>query len=126
MCGENLIRECPRWTIHFDPTQARVARIDSARDWQDLIESNAVTAGDCKYPDWPAIAQHWDAVHLAPAGLLLAHPTISTTPFAPTDRFGYAHSRAGPYTSVADWSAVSTAWLHKPPDAKIAATCDSR
>jgi hypothetical protein len=126
LCGENLIRESPRWRIHFDPTRVRVARVDSARDWVHLIESNAVTVGDCKYPDWPAIATHWDAVHLSTAGLLLAHPTISTTPFTTTDRSGYAHSRAGPYTSVADWSAVSTAWLHKPPDAKIAATCESR
>jgi hypothetical protein len=125
MSGENVKRESPRWTIHFDPTQVRVARIDSSQDWVRLIDSNASVAGDCKYPDWPAIAQHWAAVHLSPTGLLLAHPTISSTSFTSRDGSGYAHSNAGRYPSVAGWSAVSTAWLHKPPDAWYSAAHDS-
>lgn len=117
--GENLKRQSPRWEIYFDQTAVRVARVDSARAWIELIESNAVTASHCKYPDWPAIAESWDAVHLSPAGLLLAHPTISTTPFTATNGSGYTHSQAGRYPSVADWSAASTAWLHKPPNVKF-------
>jgi hypothetical protein len=117
--GENLHRGSPRWEVHFDDTVVRVARIDSARDWVELIESNAVTAQGCKYPDWPAIAKSWDAVHLSPAGLLLAHPAISKTPFTTIDGSGYVHSQAGPYASAATWSAVSTAWLHEPPGVHI-------
>ncbi len=119
LCGENQGRERPRWEVHFDVTRARVARIDSAADWADLIDSHPATVGGCRYPDWPAIAESWDAVHLSPAGLLLAHPKISTTPFATTDGSGYAHSEAGPYASVAHWSAVSTAWLRVPPGVEI-------
>jgi hypothetical protein len=117
--GENLHRDRPRWEVHFDATHVRVARVDSAREWIDLIDSAPVTTDGCKYPDWPAIARSWDAVHLSPLGLLLAHPKISTTPFVSTDGSGLAHSKAGPYASVGDWSAVSTAWLHKPPGVRI-------
>ena len=119
LCGENLRRESPRWEVHFDTTRVRVARVDSARDWIELIEANPVTARGCRYPEWPAIAASWDAIHVSPTGLLLAHPTISTTPFTTTDGSGLAHSQAGPYASVAPWSAVSTAWLHQPPDAEL-------
>ena len=119
LSGENQHREHPRWEVHFDTTRVRLARIDSARDWIDLIRSHAVTVGTCKYPDWPAVAESWDAVHLSPTGLLLAHPTIPTTPFINTDGTGYAHSQAGRYASVADWSTVSTAWLHEPPNVEF-------
>lgn len=118
--GENLRGKSPRWAIYFDEKRARVARIDSARDWIHLIEANTVAVDACKYPDWTAIGQHWDAVHLSAAGLLLAHPLISATPFTTSDGSGNAHSKAGRYPSVANWSAVSTAWLHKPPAAKVA------
>jgi hypothetical protein len=106
LCGENLRREMPRWEVHFDVARVRVARIDSASDWADLIDANSVTAGGRKYPDWPAIAERWDAVHLSAAGLLLAHPKISTTRFSS-------------YAGVGDWSAVSTAWLREPPRVQI-------
>jgi hypothetical protein len=119
VCGENLRRESPRWEVQFDTTRVRLVRVDSARDWIDLIEANPVAARGCMYPDWPAIAASWDAIHLSPTGLLLAHPTISTTPFTTTDGSGYAHSQAGRYASVAHWSAVSTAWLHQPPNAEL-------
>jgi hypothetical protein len=114
ICGENLRRENHRWQVHFDATRVHVARIDSARDWVDLIESHPVTSGGPRYPDWPAIAGSWDAVHLSPTGLLLANPAISTSPVVTIDKSG-AHTQAGPYASVAIWCAVSTAWLHKPP-----------
>ncbi len=126
LCGENVNRASPRWEVHFDMASVRVVRVDSARDWVDLIESNAVTAGACTYPDWPAIAQSWDAVHLSPTGLLLAHPTISTTPFITTDETGYAHSRAGRYASVADWSTTTTAWLREPPNAELRSAAGAR
>lgn len=119
LCAENLKRESPRWEVHFDVARVRVARIDSARDWAALIDTHSATAGGCRYPDWPAIAESWDAVHLSPPGLLLAHPKISTTPFATTDGSGHAHSEAGPYASVAVWSTVSTAWLRIPPNAEF-------
>ncbi|CQD21728.1 hypothetical protein BN1232_05361 [Mycobacterium lentiflavum] len=119
LCGENLRREMPRWEIYFDIARVRVARIESARDWADLIDSNTVAANGCKYPDWPAIAQSWDAVHLSPTGLLLAHPQISTTPFSSADGSGHVHSQTGPYASVGDWSSVSTAWLHEPPKSEF-------
>jgi hypothetical protein len=116
LCGENQGRKNPRWEVHFDAARVRVARIDSAADWADLIDPHPATAAGCKYPDWPAIAETWDAVHLSPAGLLLAHPKISATPFEPTYGPAYAHSEAGTYASVAAWSAVSTAWLREPPN----------
>ncbi|WP_156763235.1 HNH endonuclease signature motif containing protein, partial [Mycobacterium sp. E787] len=50
----------------------------------------------------------------------LAHPKISVTPFSTADGSGHAHSPAGPYVSVADWSAVSTAWLREPPSFEFA------
>ncbi|WP_068185515.1 hypothetical protein [Mycobacterium sp. UM_CSW] len=106
LCGENVKPEMPRWEVHFDLARVRVARIDSARDWADLIDANSVMAGGCEYPDWPAIAESWDAVHLSAAGLLLAHPKIST-------------SRFGSYVGVGEWSTVSTAWLREPPDVEI-------
>ncbi|OBI53939.1 hypothetical protein [Mycobacterium sp. E796] len=106
LCGENLRREAPRWEVHFDVARVRVARVDSARDWAELIDANTVTAGGCKYPDWPAIAECWDAVHLSAAGLLLAHPKISTTRF-------------GSHVGVGEWSTVSTAWLREPPSVEI-------
>jgi hypothetical protein len=62
--GENLRRDHPRWEVHFDTTRVRVARVGSARDWIDLIESNAVDVDGCKYPDWPAIARSWDATRV--------------------------------------------------------------
>jgi hypothetical protein len=117
LCGENLGREKPRWEVHFDVTHVRVAQIDSARDWCDLIDSNTAAGSGCRYPDWPAIGQSLHAVHLSPMGLLLAHPRISTTPI--TDGSGQAHSEAGPYASVAHWSTVSTAWLREPPNAAL-------
>lgn len=119
LSGENLNRESPRWAVHFDMTSVRVAQVDSATDWVNLIESHAVTADGCTYPDWPAIAQSWDAVHVSPAGLLLAHPTIAGTPLITTDGSGYAHSQAGPYASVASWSTVSTAWLREAPNVEL-------
>ncbi|OBK47179.1 hypothetical protein [Mycobacterium sp. 1081908.1] len=106
LCGENLRREMPRWELRFDVTRVRVARIDSARDWAELIDAHSATAGGCMYPDWPAIGQHWDAVHLSPAGLLLAHPKISTTRFSS-------------YVGVGEWSTVSTAWLRELPGVEI-------
>jgi hypothetical protein len=106
LCGENIRREMPRWEVHFDVARVRVARIYSARDWADLIDAHTATAGDSRYPDWPAIAERWDAVHLSPSGLLLAHPKISTT-------------RYSSYVGVGDWSTVSTAWLREPPGVEI-------
>lgn len=111
--------ESPRWEVYFDINRVQVARIDSAQDWIELIDSHAVTVNGCKYPDWPSLAESWDAVHLSPAGLLLAHPTISATPFITTDGSGFAHSQAGPYASVAAWSVISTAWLRTPPEVKL-------
>ena len=119
LCDENLRRELPRREVHFDAARVRVARIGSARDWADLIDSNTAATNGCKYPDWPAIAEYWDAVHLSPAGLLLAHPKISTTPFSSPDGSGLGHSNAGPYVSVGAWSAVSTAWLREPPNSEF-------
>jgi hypothetical protein len=49
--------------------------------------------------DTGAIAESFDAVHLSPTGLLLAHPA------------GYA--------TVAHWSAVSTAWPNEPPGVEL-------
>ena len=99
LCGENLHRDHPRWEVHFDATRVRLARIDSARDWTDLIDANPLMVEGKKYPDWPAIAESYDAVHLSPTGLVLAHPAR--------------------YATVAHWSAVSTVWLHEPPGVEL-------
>lgn len=118
ICNENLKRDQVRWKVHFDAKRVRLARIDSARDWVQLIKSNPVTFDECKYPDWPAIAVSFDAVHVSAAGLLLAHPSISVYPTIKADRSG-AHYQAGPYGSVAPWCTVATAWLHEPPGVEL-------
>lgn len=119
LTGENLHRDHPRWLMYFDETDISVARIDSAHDWVNLVESNAIISDGCKYPNWPAIAESWEAVHLSLTGLLLAHPKLSEIPLISRDGTGHAHSKAGHYASVAAWSTVSTAWLQEPPSALI-------
>ena len=109
----------PRWEIHFDDEQVCVAQISSATEWQQLIDSHPLEFEGTKYPDWAAIAQDYDAIHLTPLGLLLAHPTISGTPFRSSDGSGTEHSRSGPYISIGDWTTVSTAWMRPPPQAVI-------
>ncbi|KXF51997.1 hypothetical protein AXA44_47880 [Rhodococcus sp. SC4] len=63
------------------------------------------------FPDWPSIAQEWDAVHVSLSGLLCAEPLISQVPYTGGDTTGYTHCHSGPYVGVAEWAVPSTAWL---------------
>lgn len=101
--------------LHFDPTEVRVARIDSAADWYTLLRSHtrADSSPGTLYPDWVSIAKHYDAVHLSLTGLLTAHPRLSDV--AATDSSqNYSHSKTGAWAGVGDWSTVSTAWMTLP------------
>lgn len=101
--------------LHFDPTEIRVARIDSATDWSTLLRSHtrADSSPGTLFPDWVSIAEHYDAVHLSLLGLLSAHPRLSEVAASDSSQ-NYAHSKMGTWAGVGDWSTVSTAWIRLP------------
>lgn len=114
--GEHNPKRSPnRYQVHFNPELARIARIDSADDWIELLSAHPFDHNGTLFPDWPSIAQAWDAVHVSISGLLCAQPRISQVPYTGGDLSGYTHSRSGPYAGVGDWSVPSTAWLRVPP-----------
>ncbi|MDO1481902.1 hypothetical protein HND73_25395 [Rhodococcus ruber] len=114
--GENLrsATDPARYTVHFDPDVARIVRIDTADDWAELIAAHPLEYRGAHVPDWPSIAERWDAVHLSALGLLCAHPRLSEVPYDRYEAGGYRHSQSGPWPGVGDWSTVSTAWLRIP------------
>lgn len=114
--GENLrgLKDPARYTVHFDPDVARIVRIDTAGDWAALIADHPLEYRGARVPDWPSIAEEWDAVHLSALGLLCAHPRLSEVPYDRYEAGGYRHSQSGPWPGVGDWSTVSTAWLRIP------------
>ncbi|MEE2033999.1 hypothetical protein [Rhodococcus chondri] len=108
-----------RSTIIFNTKLVRLAQIDGLKDWINLINLAPEKNSGKNYPDWTAISYQYDAVFLSPAGLLLAHPHLSQFPFHTVDGTGVTHSQSGPYPGVGEWSAVSTAWMRVPCDARI-------
>lgn len=108
-----------RSTIIFNAKLVRLAQIDGLKDWINLINLSPERSSGKNYPDWTAISHQYDAVYLSPAGLLLAHPHLSQSPFHTADGTGVTHSQSGPYPGVGEWSTVSTAWMRVPRDAQI-------
>lgn len=118
--GEHNPRRSPnRYEVHFDPDAVRVAHIDTAGDWSDLLDAHPMRYGDTLFPDWPSIAARWDAVHVSVSGLLCAQPRISEVPYESGDPSGYTHSQSGPYAGVAEWTVPSTAWLRLPAECTV-------
>lgn len=113
--------------LHFDPTEIRVARIDSATDWCSLLQSHtrADSSSGTLFPDWVSIAEHYDAVHLSLLGLLSAHPRLSEVAATDSSK-NYAHSKLGTSAGVGDWSTVSTAWMKLPLHRRWTPTSKSR
>lgn len=101
--------------LHFDPTEIRVARIDSAADWCSLLRAHtrADSTTGTLHPDWVSIATEYEAVHLSLSGLLTAHPPLSEVAATGSSQ-NYAHSKIGAWAGVGDWSTVSTAWIKLP------------
>ena len=87
-----------RHELHFSPPDIAVAVVDSPTTWMMVVREFPATGSTKTYPDWAAAARKYDAVYLTVSGLLTAHP-----PNLPPDIAG-----------VAEWSAVSTAWLKLP------------
>lgn len=98
--------ESHRYELHFDQSEVAVVVIDSADSWTKLVRTFPHTVSGTSYPDWPAVSEEYDAVYLTTRGLLTAHP-----PTLPSDIEG-----------VAQWSAVSTAWLRLPKSARLIRT----
>jgi hypothetical protein len=95
----------PRWHLEVLPS-ARVYEIHGPQAWQSLCL--AYPAPSCMAypicrsdaliePDWQAVSQDWDGVHLSVGGLLTTERVRWGTPGIQTHLFG--------------WSVESTAWL---------------
>ncbi|MGO8951281.1 MAG: hypothetical protein ACLQUY_27230 [Ktedonobacterales bacterium] len=95
----------PRWRVEVLPT-ARVYEIHGPQDWNSLCL--AYPAPSCVVyptrqpdaliePDWQAVSQDWDGVHLSVGGLLTSERV----------RWG----TSGMQTHLFGWDVESTAWL---------------
>jgi hypothetical protein len=84
------------WSFGVAPS-ARVAEIRSARDWVTLIESAPFDSSGTIYPDWSALAEHWDGVHVTPSAVA----AIQGMRFQIDDGT----------TAPAYWDVESTLWL---------------
>ena len=93
-----------RHVFHFSAADVNVAVIDSPKSWGALVHEFPAMLSGITYPDWPAAARKYDAVYLTITGLLTAH-----SPNLPPNVVG-----------VAEWSAVSAAWLKLPESAELA------
>jgi hypothetical protein len=51
------------WAVEIEP-DARVLELASAADWVDFVLSHPRQSGQVLYPDWRAVAQRYDAVHM--------------------------------------------------------------
>ena len=92
-----------RYELRFAQADVTAIVIDSADSWARLVRAFPHKVSGISYPHWAAIPEEYDAVYLTTRGLLTAHP-----PTLPADIEG-----------VAQWSAVSTAWLRLPESAQL-------
>jgi hypothetical protein len=77
---------------------ARVYEVHSAEAWRALcLEYPGETHNGLLLPDWRAVAQDWEGVHLSVGGLLTAE-RVTTSGF-------------GPRTQLNGWDSESTVWL---------------
>ena len=95
----------PRWRLHVVPA-ARVYEIHGPRDWQSLCLAYPAPScmayptcrpDDLIEPDWQAVSQDWDGVHLSVGGLLTTERVRWGMPGMQTHLFG--------------WDVESTTWL---------------
>ena len=105
--GEAL-REPPyyRWRLEVLPT-ARVYEVHGPQDWHTLClaypASSRLAYGKVPLetliePNWQAVAEDWDGIHLSVGGLLTAERVRWGIPGTQTHLFG--------------WDVESTVWLH--------------
>jgi hypothetical protein len=95
----------PRWQLEVLPS-ARVYEIHGPASWNNLCLAypapSCMAYPTCRpdaliEPDWQAVSQDWDGVHLSIGGLLTSERVRWGTPGQETHLFG--------------WSVESTAWL---------------
>lgn len=86
------------WAMRF-PQDARVFEIHSPSDWHELCVRYPArgTEDDRLVPNWGAVSEEWDGVHLSLGGLL-------------TTEQGRYESSAG-WTMLESWHAEQTYWL---------------
>jgi hypothetical protein len=84
------------WRLAFPPS-IKIAQIDSAQAWANLIDQHPVTSGPWVYPDWRSIASTFDAVHLTPRAVLATE--------------GLALKCADGLIHPTYWGVESTLWL---------------
>ena len=86
------------WVMSF-PQDARVFEIHSPSDWHELCVQYPArgTEDDRLVPNWGAVSEEWDGVHLSLGGLL-------------TTEQGRYESPAG-WTMLESWHAEQTYWL---------------
>ena len=86
------------WSIRF-PDSLRIFEIHSPSHWHDLCVRYPArgTQDDRLVPNWGAVSEEWDGVHLSLGGLLTAHQ----------NRY---ESSAG-WSMVDSWDAEQTYWL---------------
>jgi len=119
---ENINRREPykTWRLAVSDT-ARVAEVHSPEDWWELAHAYPASAPGFKYtlmplashpgvhtqdrsnvnarldPDWQALAEDWDGVHVSMAGVMTAEDV--------------AFERHGLVTELRGWELESTVWL---------------
>ena len=86
------------WAMRF-PQDARVFEINGPSDWHELCVRYQArgTEDDRLVPNWGAVSEEWDGVHLTLGGLL-------------TTEQGRYESPAG-WTMLESWQAEQTYWL---------------
>ncbi|HTF06785.1 MAG TPA: hypothetical protein VK659_01280 [Asanoa sp.] len=84
------------WTIE-PKLPVMVFEVTNAVTWVDLVRTFPSTHGGLLYPDWVAIAQDWDAVHMTAAAVAATHGLRMLTT---------AGTMAAPF-----WDVESTLWL---------------
>lgn len=65
----------PTWQMHVDP-DAAVYEIRSSVDWVRFVEGYPKIVDNRVYPDWPAAANDWDAVHFTAFALASAQGLV--------------------------------------------------
>ena len=85
------------WTMRF-LEEVRVFEIHGPADWHDLcVRYPAKYKGDRLVPNWGAVAEEWDGVHLSFGGLLTAEQN--------------RYESAAGWTMLNSWHAEQTYWL---------------
>jgi hypothetical protein len=95
--GGHFHPPCARYRFAIAPT-ARVFEIDGPDAWHRLCTHFPAAGEDGRLvPDWPAVAEEWDGVHLTLGGLLTAEQVRVAGPEG--------------WTAYWAWDAEQTVWL---------------